>query len=74
MKPPKLKPCPFCGGRGFDEQEIDSFGKIYYRIRCLTCFGQTGLFAKFTQNNPHWVDLQQAISAWNRRAGGRRKK
>lgn len=58
MKPPKLKPCPFCGEPGqLDERHP-------YKVYCTSpfcCFG------------PEEGTKHEAIRAWNKRAKARAK-
>ena len=58
MEEIKLKPCPFCGGKG----EIfrgTTYGFHYlYEPRCITCECALGVYET----------EEQAIEAWNRRA------
>ncbi len=51
----KLKPCPFCTENGAHIQRV---GGSYF-VRCLFC----GVTTRF------FTDEQEAIDAWNRRAG-----
>ncbi|WP_196596041.1 Lar family restriction alleviation protein [Pectinatus frisingensis] len=63
----KLKPCPFCGGTPNihdDDNKHPEFGKeIFWQIYCMDCFGTNG-----------WFDsVDDAITAWNRRADNEKK-
>lgn len=49
----KLKPCPFCGGKPYDNY-TDTFG--YWYITCINCHAQI-----------HARKRKEAIESWNRR-------
>lgn len=57
----KLKPCPFCGG----EATIYTVVWGRYVVGCETgkCYCNT-----MTHDLPIFIDEQEAIEAWNRRA------
>lgn len=57
----KLKPCPCCNGKAATHKDIASFvyDKYFYKAYCTKC-GLT------TQSH---MSLEDAIKAWNRRAG-----
>ena len=52
----ELKPCPFCGSDDVDLQCYEDDG---FHVVCGKCGG----------NMPGWDDPDEAIEAWNRRAG-----
>lgn len=56
----QLKPCPFCGSKQVEVRQI----KDGWSIGCTTtnCLCQWWFMRQFT-------DREQAIKAWNRRAG-----
>ena len=51
----ELKPCPFCGWRTI----VDGGGFLSHACECNVCHAQT-------KNYKTW---EEAIEAWNRRAG-----
>ena len=57
MTKEKLKPCPFCGGRG---QHKDGFsdGWSFDYVECFDCGART---------NEFYGGSSKAIEAWNRR-------
>lgn len=56
---PKLKPCPFCGGKAFLIKSKDFTGRSIYQVYCPA----TTVQAKTT-----WFDTEkEAVEAWNRR-------
>ena len=52
-KEPKLKPCPFCGGKA----ELHDLGAVY-GVRCESCGVNTGVKA----------NMRAAVCTWNKRA------
>ena len=59
MKEIELKPCPFCEGKA----EITSYHNAVIFVQCTDCY------ATF----PHFDSKEEAIEAWNRRAGYRKQ-
>lgn len=56
----KLKPCPFCGGKGIlnnGEYNLESF------VKCSTCGAETSRVAASTK----YCSDEKVIEAWNRR-------
>lgn len=60
MPSPELKPCPFCGGNAVCvDRTIPDKTKPRFSILCDSCKAAT-----------RWIDTEEnAIAAWNRRAG-----
>ncbi len=61
MPETKLKPCPFCGGKGVlnnEENRIVSF------VKCVQCGAESGL----VRVSAEYCADDKAIEAWNRRA------
>jgi Lar family restriction alleviation protein len=56
MSKEKLKPCPFCGGKG--SMFIGQFGTFYY-VSCESCKAQT----------TEYTTRAEAIEAWNKQVG-----
>lgn len=56
MEKTELKPCPFCGGENI---VLTSHHEVIVFVQCEDCY------ATF----PHFDSLEEAVSAWNRRAG-----
>lgn len=69
MTPPKLeplKPCPFCGSRGeMLELRLDVDVSNCWRVQC---YGSS-----CSISGPEEVSRDQAIAAWNTRAGGKQE-
>lgn len=58
----KLKPCPFCGGEAITySQDIDMYGNLMYGVICKNT--GCGMIPSI------YLSKEQAIEAWNRRAG-----
>ena len=59
MTKPKLKPCPFCGGKVIMQASVSFFPRKFGfpYILCTNCIMRTDIF--YTQT--------AAIKAWNRR-------
>jgi len=55
MNKPKLKPCPFCGGKDITYGYVS--GTIFKAVWCYGCHARTGPFQT----------ERDAIAAWNRR-------
>ena len=53
-----LKPCPFCGARGFVEMDESWYWE--YHAYCIKCSATLG----------HFDTESEAIEAWNTRTGG----
>ena len=51
----KIKPCPFCGGKGISEQMDDDI--ILWRVNCQECF----------TFGPETTSEKTAILLWNNR-------
>ena len=66
MNKSELKRCPFCGGTKLEVNKCGAMDIGYNcRVRCLT----EGCYANL---HPHGLDprtKEEAIAAWNRRAG-----
>lgn len=65
MSDPKLRPCPFCGGKGEIVRQVTEALTVCYFIRCLDC-GATGSIEGEEPDNPV-VGISNAIAAWNGR-------
>ena len=54
----KLKPCPFCGGKG-GKQTLGKamLGGVYWTIACMKCHCTTA----------GYMNVSNAVKAWNRR-------
>ena len=61
IKMDDLKPCPFCGGRGYFPLAADGQAQAVY------CAGNDGKCCGI--NGPVHRSKQAAIDAWNTRAG-----
>lgn len=55
----EIKPCPFCGGRGFVESETGPTRRIEW-VECISC-GATGRWHRASRSHG------PAIRDWNRR-------
>jgi len=57
----ELSPCPFCGHTMIDlhSSTCSGYGPLSYWIECCGCYTTTNAYD----------DEEQAIAAWNRRAG-----
>ena len=60
MPSPKLKPCPFCGGRAKRETARGFVVPPMHIVRCTKCGCMTTWMRE---------DWRNAVSVWNRRAG-----
>lgn len=62
----KLKPCPFCGGEAKLVLEFQYLGimhvKELFYARCSECGTRVS-------GSTFWDSEEEAIAAWNRRAG-----
>lgn len=58
-KRPKLRPCPFCGGKGVLLSSYNRWPIEYFRVVCK----QNGC----GDTHDFYTDRQKAIDAWNRR-------
>lgn len=73
MKTPKLKPCPFCGGKAELEHNT---GSNSWFIQCGDCTARTEEWCNRTKGNGKEVYesiiecVETAVEAWNRRADG----
>jgi Lar family restriction alleviation protein len=58
-RPPELKPCPFCGGEPFMDDDDDGCGRnVDYAVKCSKCPVRLD-----------WCDTrEEAQNAWNTRA------
>jgi len=68
---PKLKPCPFCGGKPVIK-EYRGFG---YEIECINC--QCRFDGEIMKDNDHVIvrmNKKDFVKAWNTRAGNTRPK
>lgn len=54
----ELKPCPFCGGKGYVSDHIFKGLVTTYGIRCEDCGSETRQF---------YYSEKEAADAWNRR-------
>ena len=61
----KLKPCPFCGGRGEMVREVTEALTVWYFCRCPDC-GATGPIEGDEPDNIE-AGTEAAIAAWNKR-------
>lgn len=60
----KLKPCPFCGGKGELRRESLIFSWVQHSfVRCEKCFARG---EEITTSTEYSAD-EKAIEAWNRR-------
>lgn len=57
----KLKPCPFCGGKGILNDELNHC--VSY-VKCSTCGAETGM----VKVSAEYCADEKAIERWNRRA------
>ena len=56
-----LKPCPFCGGKGYVWSGV---GDHYYRVCCINgCIRMPGCI------NEYFSTREKAIKTWNTRKG-----
>ena len=70
-----IKPCPFCGGRGFLEGSSRAFvngesTRVAF-VRCLQCNARGGRvnIADFGTNSRSIDAEREAVAKWNRRNG-----
>jgi Lar family restriction alleviation protein len=74
MDYPKLKPCPFCGGKPYLEQRHRAFIKAETTrvafVRCTECEARSNRFQlkDFGNTAVSREANLKAIEAWNRRA------
>lgn len=61
----KLKPCPFCGGKGEIKNET-VWNQTRSYVRCEKCFCQTDYIAV----SPSYCAEKKAAERWNMRYGG----
>ena len=61
----ELKPCPFCGGEAYIEEESDSFSTVQYVARCKNCLVDVRIDADMTKSFEY--NRQKAIEKWNNR-------
>ena len=69
----ELKPCPFCGGEAMLIAN-PSIGIVY--IQCQSCTAMVGRKRKIISSmigKEFFANKQEAIEAWNRRAGDGRE-
>lgn len=59
---PKLKPCPFCGGKAKSVNE-----GVYAAVRCSRC----GATIAAVQTSGKYVECSEVAEAWNSRSEGR---
>lgn len=65
----ELKPCPFCGGEA-GSVKVVGLGVAY--VECKVCGAMVGRTRKIISTrcgNLHYTTREEAIEAWNRRAG-----
>ena len=60
----ELKPCPFCGSKGYIKQDEDHHGK-FYTLGCSneSCMANTILYTMPEDE----LKLEEAINQWNTR-------
>lgn len=74
MNKPKLKPCPFCGGKPHLETRHRAFINAQTTrvalVRCTECNARSGRFElkDFGHTSSCLEANNKAIEAWNRRA------
>ena len=63
----ELKPCPFCGRKPskVHEHYIVGTAKIYYSVSCKAPMSKCGI----KPSTGFYKTQEEAIEAWNRRAG-----
>ena len=74
----KMKPCPFCGGKGeFGCDHV--LGSLVYIVRCKKCeiskrFGETGWWKEENKGNTEYTNQQmyrglsgKALGFWSKR-------
>lgn len=64
MPSPELKPCPFCGGEAHIHRAYGNAAHWYFTPHCPVCRFE---FAH------EYKTMQEAVAAWNRRAGEEKK-
>ncbi len=74
MSEPKLKPCPFCGGKAILSEKTECHGHgMYIRDHYVIC---TECFAKGESKSEYSMKREECISncvkAWNRRVNDER--
>lgn len=62
----KLKPCPFCGGKAYIEEESDAKSCIYNVARCEECGVEVCVYVDMTKTIK-W-NKQKVIERWNKRS------
>ena len=60
-----LKPCPFCGGEAYIEEESDSFSTVQYVARCKNCLAEVRIGADMTKSFEY--NRQKVTEVWNNR-------
>ena len=63
----KLKPCPFCGGEAYIENDFSDYS---FMVRCLVCGAKTRTFMTGLNDIPIDDEIAAqnlAAEAWNRR-------
>lgn len=70
-KPPRLKPCPFCGGEAEATRTVVKANGSYCDavfVRCKNCDSRTGMVLFDARKHPNGEEYLEAEQAWNRRA------
>jgi Lar family restriction alleviation protein len=64
----KLKPCPFCGGEAMLTTNLYA-GIVYIQCKCCTAMvGRKRKIVSSMIGKEYFVNKEEAIEAWNRRA------